>query len=84
MQTIARTPKQIGDALRRARKLKKLSQAELGEKTTLWQETISKIEGGSDATKIGTLCALLTALDLELVIAQRSKGSADEIVDIFS
>ncbi len=84
MQTIARTPKQVGDALRRTRKLKKLSQAELGEKTNLWQETISKIEAGSDATKIGTLCALLAALDLELVIAPRSKGSADEIEDMFS
>ncbi len=84
MQTIARTPKQIGDALRRVRKLNKMSQAELGEKTSLWQETISKIEGGSEATKIGTLCALLAALDLELVIKPRSKGSADEIADIFS
>jgi HTH-type transcriptional regulator/antitoxin HipB len=84
MQTIARTPKQIGDALRRVRKLKDMSQAKLGEKTNLWQETISKIEGGSDATKIGTLCSLLAALDLELVIRPRSQGSADEIEDIFS
>lgn len=84
MQTLARTPKQMGDALRRVRKLKGLSQAELGEKTNLWQETISKIESGSDATKIATLCTLLAALDLDLLIVPRSKGSADDIVDIFS
>ncbi len=84
MQTIARTPKQIGDALRRVRKARQMSQAELGEKTNLWQETISKIESGSEATKIATLCALLAALDLELIIAPRSKSSPDDIADIFS
>jgi HTH-type transcriptional regulator / antitoxin HipB len=84
MQTIARTPKQIGDTIRRVRKLKALSQGELGLKSSLWQETISKIESGSDATKIGTICTLLAALDLELVIKPRSKGSADEIENIFS
>lgn len=84
MHITVRTPKQIGAALRRARKLHTLSQTELAAKTSLWQETISKIEGGSEATKIGTLCALLAALDLELIIAPRSKGSAEDIVDLFS
>jgi HTH-type transcriptional regulator/antitoxin HipB len=84
METIARSPKQIGVALQRTRKLKTMSQKELGEQSGLWQETISKIESGSEATKVGTLCTLLAALDLELVIRRRTKGSVDEIESLFS
>lgn len=83
-ETIARSPKQIGVAIRRARNLKAMSQAALGDQSGLWQETISKIESGSEATKIGTLCTLLAALDLEFVIRPRTKGSADEVEDLFS
>ena len=84
MQILARNPKQIGQALRRVRKLKNLSQAALAEKTGLWQETISKIENGSEATKVETLCALLAALDLEIIIAPRSKSSPDDMAELFS
>lgn len=70
---LARSPKQIGSAIQRARKQQKLSQRELGEKAGLWQETISKIETGHSDTKIGTLLAVLTALGLELQVAPRAK-----------
>lgn len=71
---LARSSQQIGNAIQRVRKQLNLSQRELGEKAGLWQETISKIENGNSDTKVGTLLAVLTALDLELQIAPRSKA----------
>lgn len=83
MKLVARTPKQLAAILRRTRRQAGLTQAQLGEKAGMWQETISKIEGGNTATRMGTLFELLAALDLELVVQERSKGSPMEIEDIF-
>ena len=74
MVDLARNPKQIGNAVRRARKLRGWSQKVLGEKSGLRQETISLIETGNPAAKIETLLTIFTALDLEIQIAPRSKG----------
>ena len=83
MDQIARTPVQLGAVLRRSRRAAKLSQQMLGEKAGLWQETISKIEAGQKATKIATIFDLLAALDLEMLIQPRTKGSAADIEDAF-
>lgn len=83
MAQIARTPKQLGDALRRHRTHIGLSQSQVAAKAGLRQATISQIENGHDATKIETICVLLAALDLELTVAPRSKGSPKDIEDIF-
>ncbi len=74
MVDLARNPKQIGNAVRRARKQRGWSQKVLGEKSGLRQETISLIETGNPAAKIETLLTVFTALDLEFQIAPRSKG----------
>ncbi len=76
MSDLARTPKQIGNLIRRARKKRGLNQTQLGERAGLRQETISLIETGNPATKLETILAVLAALDLELRIAPRSKGAA--------
>ena len=81
--TLVRIPRQLGDALRRHRTIAGLTQSQLAAKAGLRQATISQIEGGSSATKFGTVCTMLAALDLELMIAPRSKSSSEEIVDIF-
>jgi HTH-type transcriptional regulator/antitoxin HipB len=73
MNTLARDPKQIGNALRRARRRQGLTQKALGEKAGLRQETISLIENGNPSARIQTLLAVLGALDLEFQIAPRSK-----------
>jgi len=73
MNDLARTPKQIGSVIQRARKKRALSQKELGEKAGLRQATISLIENGHAAAKIESLLAVLAALDLEFQIALRSK-----------
>lgn len=83
MDQIARTPKQIGDAIRRSRRSGGTSQSETGTKAGLRQETLSKIENGNPAARIDSICDVLAALDLEFVIRQRSKGALTDIEDIF-
>ena len=77
MTTLARTPQQIGSAIRRARRRMGLNQAALGERAGLRQATVSLIETGHPAARIDTLLGLLAALDLEFHIAPRSGGAAD-------
>lgn len=74
MNDPARDPKQIGAVIRRARKRCDITQKQLGSKAGLRQETVSLIENGNPATRIETLLAVLSALDLEFQIAPRSKG----------
>ena len=83
MDQIARTPKQLGDAIRRQRRKLRLNQTALGERTQLRQATISAVESGEPGTQIRTLCDVLAALDLEFVIRQRSKAAPADIEDIF-
>lgn len=82
MSQIARTPKQLGAAIRRRRRQLELSQAALGSRTHLRQATISALERGEAGTQLGTLVDVLAALDLELVVQDRSKASPD-IADLF-
>jgi len=81
MDQLARTPNDIGNALRQARKQQELSQQALASKSGVWQETISKIENGSPGTRLETIFDLCAALNLEIVIAARSKGSTDFLED---
>lgn len=83
MTDLARSPRQMGNLVRRSRKAQGLTQTQLGEKAGLRQETVSLIENGNRATKLETLLAILAALDLELRVAQRSKSDAAEIEGIF-
>ncbi|MHB8884421.1 MAG: helix-turn-helix transcriptional regulator [Methylovirgula sp.] len=83
MDTIARTTKQVGAAIRRYRRQKDLTQGVLGDKVHVRQATISKLEAGEPATQLRILMDALAALDLELVIRPRSKASIAEIGDIF-
>lgn len=83
MSDLARTPKQIGNIVQRARKKRDWNQTQLGEKARLRQETISLIETGNPAAKLETILAVLAVLDLEFRVSQRSKGQAADIEDIF-
>jgi HTH-type transcriptional regulator/antitoxin HipB len=44
---------------------------------------MSTIESGSPGTRIETICALLAALDLDIMITPRSKDSSKDIEAIF-
>lgn len=72
MSELARSPEQFGNVIRRARKKRGMSQSELGEKAGLRQETISLIENGNAATKLETILAVLSALNLEFQINERT------------
>jgi HTH-type transcriptional regulator/antitoxin HipB len=83
MNPLARSPGQVGQLIQRYRKAQGLSQTELGNRTGLRQELISRIESGHEGAKIGTICALLAALDLELTLGPRTKSSVADIEAIF-
>ncbi len=80
---VARSEKQLGAILRRLRKQKNFTQAELGEKIHLRQATISKLEHGGPATQLRTIMTTLAALESELIVRPRNKGSKIEIEDIY-
>ncbi len=69
--------------IRIARAILGWSQTELGEKTGLRQATVSTLETGQPGTALRTLCDVMAALDLELVVRLRTKAAPDRIEDIF-
>ena len=72
MLDLARSPEQIGNTIRRARKKMGMTQSELSERTGLRQATISQIEKGHPAAKMETILSILSALNLEFQIGPRT------------
>jgi HTH-type transcriptional regulator / antitoxin HipB len=72
---LARTPLQMGAALRRRRKELGLSQAAAAGSIARRQATLSDLENGGDV-RLSTLLRLLATLDLELVVRPRTHGDA--------
>jgi len=83
MMQSARTAKQIGAIIRRARRSANLSQAGLGAKIGMRQATISKLERGEPATQLATLLDVLSALGLEIIIDRRGRVVAKDLEDLF-
>lgn len=81
MPSIVRSPKLLGEALRRARRAAGLTQTELGQRTNLRQATISSLENGEGAT-LDTVFAVLTVLKLDLELATRN-DAAPALDDLF-
>ena len=72
MESVITSPKMLGHQLKRFRKKKKLSQTAAGQPFCLEQSTISSIEQGANGTRLDTLFRLLAALDIEMVIRDKS------------
>ena len=83
MNDLARTPKQIGTIIQRARKMRDWTQSDLAERAGLRQGTISVIEKGDKPAKLGSILAVLAALDLEFRVGGRSKGTGQDIEELF-
>lgn len=80
---IARNEKQLGAILRRIRKRAGLTQGALGNHIHMRQGTVSRLESGEPAVQVRTLMAMLSALDLEIVVRPRSKPREDDIGDLY-
>ena len=82
MEQMVRASKQLGAAIRRRRRILKLSQQEVGDRIRLRQATISALENGKPGTRMSTLMDVMTALGLEIVVRERSTIGKD-IEEIF-
>lgn len=82
MELIVRTPRQLANSIRVGRRNLGLSQEQLAAKTSVRQKTLSDIENAKSA-RLDTLLRILAVLDLELVVRERSKSSAEDIEAIF-
>jgi HTH-type transcriptional regulator / antitoxin HipB len=83
MEQITRTPKQLGTLLRRRRRELGMTQDALASRIHLRQATVSAIENSAADSRLATLFDALSALDLELLVRPRSKGSAREVEELF-
>jgi HTH-type transcriptional regulator/antitoxin HipB len=70
-----RTPSQLINALKRFRKQRDLTQAELGESSGLPQTTVSKVEVELIDPSLSTVFRILAALDLEIEVKERASVS---------
>jgi HTH-type transcriptional regulator/antitoxin HipB len=82
METVARTPLQFGNEIRENRRNLGMTQEQLAARAGVRQRTVSDIESAGKA-RLDTVMRILAALNLELVVRVRTKGSAKDIEDIF-
>jgi HTH-type transcriptional regulator / antitoxin HipB len=73
------TTRQLAQALKGWRTNRKLTQADAAGRVGLRPKTISALESKPDSSTLGSLFKLLSALDLELVVRAKSKGTAGKI-----
>ena len=83
MSQIARSPRQLGNLIQRARKQRGLTQTELANLAGLRQEMVSKIETGHDSARLAALYSLFAALDLDMLVDPRSTRQGTNIEDVF-
>lgn len=83
MQQITRTPKQLGTILQRQRRSMGLSQGALASRIHLRQATLSALENSASDSRLATLFDALAALNLELIVRSRTKGSRQEVEELF-
>jgi HTH-type transcriptional regulator/antitoxin HipB len=78
MKAIVTAPGAFSTAIRDARRRMGLTQAQLAELAVVSQPTLSNLERGHSVPSIGTLLRIVAAVDLELVLQDRTKtGPAD-------
>jgi HTH-type transcriptional regulator / antitoxin HipB len=78
MDVVARTPAQLGAALKSARMRRGLTQTDAASSVGLKPKTVSSLENLGAKTTVDTLYKLLSALDLELVIRDKDRGDTSE------
>lgn len=81
MEIDIRTPEQVGEAVRRFRKAKGLTQKDISERTNLRIATISSLENGDGGTKLSTLMRIASVLDMKF--RANSSDNALSIEEVF-
>jgi HTH-type transcriptional regulator/antitoxin HipB len=82
MELIVRTTRQLANSIRVRRREIGLTQEQIASKIGVRQKTLSDIENAKSA-RLDTLLRILAVLDLEILIRDRTKSSADDIEAIF-
>ena len=67
----ARSATELGQAIRRFRKKKKLSQSDVAKPFNLRQATVSNLERGEESKKLDTVFRVLSSLNLEVSIQEK-------------
>lgn len=80
---VIRNAKQLGAALQRERKRQNMTQAQLAEKACLRQPTISAVEGGKPRSELRVIFDIMTALELEITLKDRSDGNVPSLEELF-
>jgi len=78
MHQLIRTPAQVGQLLQGQRKRLGHSQTELGTQVGLSQKRQSALELAPDRITVDQLLLMLAALDLELVIQDKTASEPDK------
>lgn len=74
------TPSDIGSAIKAAREVRGLTQAQLGGIAKVHQPKISEIERGKDTAHVGLVLRILVALDLVIEVVDRRALAAKAVV----
>lgn len=82
MMLTARNAKQLGEAIRRTRKKKGLTQKDISARTNLRPATISSLENGDAGTQLKTIFRVLEALELEFELLPRQKPGSVQLEDL--
>jgi HTH-type transcriptional regulator/antitoxin HipB len=77
MGKIIRNNKDLGEAIRRARKNLDLRQVDVAQKASVRQALVSDLENGATTAKLDTVIRVLAALDMDLSTIPRRKAGFD-------
>lgn len=80
MAKTAHTSEDIGQAIRRARTRKGMTQGDLGKLTNLRVATISALENAAAAPQLKTVLTVLAALDIELRLVEKKTAAPDDLM----
>ncbi len=77
MGKVIRSNKDLGAAIRLARKSMDLRQIDVAKKASVRQALVSDLENGATTARLDTVMKVLAALDLDLSIIPRRKTGFD-------
>ncbi len=77
MVKVIRSNRDLGEAIRLARKTKDMRQVDVARKASVRQALVSDIENGVTTARLDTVIRVLAALDLDLSVIPRRKTGFD-------